>query len=174
MWQKQKFFHPAIFLQKHNVPLRQKKVLTMSFAHLHVHTDYSVDGIARIPKLFAEAERLGLQGLAITDHGTMAGVPAFLREAEKPHVSATSSFSRRTSPDTTILSGSAPSPGGDRTTRVPVSRITSWSGITEGSSAPPPASAGKFPKPFLPGTSTKQETSPGGTRTSSGKTSIWR
>ncbi len=55
----------------------------MSFAHLHVHTDYSVDGIARIPKLFAEAERLGLQGLAITDHGTMAGVPAFLREAEK-------------------------------------------------------------------------------------------
>ena len=83
MWQKQKFFHPAIFLQKHNIPLRQKKVLTMSFAHLHVHTDYSVDGIARIPKLFAEAERLGLQGLAITDHGTMAGVPAFLREAEK-------------------------------------------------------------------------------------------
>lgn len=60
----------------------------MSFAHLHVHTDYSVDGIARIPQLFAEAERLGLSGLAITDHGTIAGVPAFLSEAVK-HPSVT-------------------------------------------------------------------------------------
>ncbi len=55
----------------------------MSFTHLHVHTDYSVDGIAKIPDLFKEAGRLGQPGLAITDHGTMAGVPAFLHEARK-------------------------------------------------------------------------------------------
>ena len=55
----------------------------MSFTHLHVHTDYSVDGIAKIPDLFKEASRLGQPGLAITDHGTMAGVPAFLHEAQK-------------------------------------------------------------------------------------------
>ena len=55
----------------------------MSFTHLHVHTDYSVDGIAQSRRLFCEAERLGMPGLAITDHGTMAGVPSFLREAER-------------------------------------------------------------------------------------------
>ena len=55
----------------------------MSFTHLHVHTDYSVDGIAKIPALFKEAGRLGQPGLAITDHGTLAGVPEFLYEAQQ-------------------------------------------------------------------------------------------
>ena len=54
----------------------------MSFTHLHVHTDYSVDGTARIRQLFCEAKIMGMPGLAITDHGTLAGVPTFLREAE--------------------------------------------------------------------------------------------
>lgn len=52
----------------------------MSFTHLHVHTDYSLfDGIAKIPELFERANQLKMPGLAITDHGTMAGVPEFLR-----------------------------------------------------------------------------------------------
>ena len=55
----------------------------MSFTHLHVHTDYSVDGIAKIGYLFSKAERLGMPGLAITDHGTMAGVPLFLNYASR-------------------------------------------------------------------------------------------
>ncbi|MBP5504547.1 MAG: DNA polymerase III subunit alpha [Bacteroidales bacterium] len=55
----------------------------MSFTHLHVHTDYSVDGIAQSRRLFCEAERLGMPGLAITDHGTMAGVPDFLVSASR-------------------------------------------------------------------------------------------
>lgn len=55
----------------------------MSFTHLHVHTDYSVDGIAQIGYLFSKAERLGMPGLAITDHGTMAGVPLFLNYASR-------------------------------------------------------------------------------------------
>ena len=56
----------------------------MSFAHLHVHTTYSLlDGLSSIPELFSRAEKLGQPGLAITDHGFMYGVPEFMKEAEK-------------------------------------------------------------------------------------------
>lgn len=55
----------------------------MSFVHLHVHTEYSIgDAISKIDELFARADGLGMPGLAITDHGTMAGVPEFLHVAE--------------------------------------------------------------------------------------------
>ena len=40
------------------------------FVHLHVHTEYSLlDGASRIDDLFANAERLGMPALAMTDHG---------------------------------------------------------------------------------------------------------
>ena len=56
----------------------------MSFAHLHVHTQYSIlDGMSNIEKLFARAEELGLGGLAITDHGNMYGVKEFSDVAKK-------------------------------------------------------------------------------------------
>ena len=56
----------------------------MSYTHLHIHTDYSVsNGIAKIRDLLNRADQLHLSGLAITDHGTMAGVPEFLYEAGK-------------------------------------------------------------------------------------------
>ena len=43
-----------------------------NFAHLHVHTEYSLlDGACRIPALVARAKELGQQWLAITDHGVM-------------------------------------------------------------------------------------------------------
>jgi DNA polymerase-3 subunit alpha len=49
-----------------------------SFVHLHVHTEYSLlDGAARIDALVEEARRLGMQALAITDHGAMYGVVPF-------------------------------------------------------------------------------------------------
>ena len=51
---------------------------TMSFAHLHVHTQYSIlDGLSNIKALFQRAEELGQRGLAITDHGNMFGVKDF-------------------------------------------------------------------------------------------------
>ena len=41
-----------------------------SFAHLHVHTEYSMlDGAAKNGKLFAEAERQGMPAIAMSDHG---------------------------------------------------------------------------------------------------------
>ena len=48
------------------------------FTHLHVHTEYSMlDGIGRIPDLVARTGELGMESLAITDHGTFYGVVDF-------------------------------------------------------------------------------------------------
>lgn len=55
----------------------------MSFIHLHVHTEYSIDGMSKIRDLFEKASKLNMPGLAITDHGEISGVPEFFREAEK-------------------------------------------------------------------------------------------
>ncbi|MCH5267626.1 MAG: DNA polymerase III subunit alpha [Lachnospiraceae bacterium] len=54
----------------------------MSFTHLHVHTEYSLlDGSCKIKELIARAKELGMENLAITDHGNMYGVIDFYREA---------------------------------------------------------------------------------------------
>jgi len=46
--------------------------------HLHVHTEYSLlDGMCRIPQLVARAKELGMDSLAITDHGNLYGVIDF-------------------------------------------------------------------------------------------------
>lgn len=55
----------------------------MSFAHLHVHTEYSIDGMTKIREMFTQARLTGMPGLAITDHGTLSGVPEFLSVAEQ-------------------------------------------------------------------------------------------
>ena len=48
------------------------------FTHLHVHTEYSLlDGMSRIPQLIARAKELGMDSLAITDHGAMYGAIEF-------------------------------------------------------------------------------------------------
>ena len=50
----------------------------MAFTHLHVHTEYSMlDGISRIPELVTRTGELGMDSLAITDHGTFYGVVDF-------------------------------------------------------------------------------------------------
>ena len=53
------------------------------FVHLHLHTQYSLlDGSITISKLFERAPKLGLQALAITDHGNMFGVVPFYKKAK--------------------------------------------------------------------------------------------
>ncbi|MEN9563427.1 MAG: polymerase alpha subunit [Chloroflexota bacterium] len=55
----------------------------MSFAHLHVHTEYSLlDGFSNIKKLVKRVKDLGMQHVAITDHGTMFGVIDFYKAAK--------------------------------------------------------------------------------------------
>jgi DNA polymerase III subunit alpha len=52
------------------------------FTHLHVHTEYSLlDGLCRIEHVIAQAKRLGMHSLAITDHGGMYGVIDFYTAA---------------------------------------------------------------------------------------------
>ncbi len=59
----------------------------MSFAHLHVHTEYSLlDGFSNIKKLVARAAEMGMPALAITDHGTMFGVIDFFHAARSAGV----------------------------------------------------------------------------------------
>ncbi|MEA3254174.1 MAG: PHP domain-containing protein, partial [Chloroflexota bacterium] len=49
-----------------------------NFTHLHVHTEYSLlDGMCRIPRLIARVRELGMDSVAITDHGVMYGVIDF-------------------------------------------------------------------------------------------------
>ena len=56
----------------------------MSFAHLHVHTEYSLlDGSNKIKEYVARVKELGMDSAAITDHGVMYGVIDFYREARK-------------------------------------------------------------------------------------------
>jgi DNA polymerase III subunit alpha len=54
-----------------------------SFVHLHVHTEYSMlDGAARLKDLFAEASRMGMPALAMTDHGNVFGAYDFVKQAK--------------------------------------------------------------------------------------------
>ena len=55
----------------------------VDFAHLHVHSEYSLlDGFSRIKKLVEQAKNYGMQHLAITDHGAMYGVIEFYQACE--------------------------------------------------------------------------------------------
>lgn len=56
----------------------------MAFVHLHNHSCYSLlDGACKIPQLVNRAKELGMEALAITDHGVMYGVMEFYKEAKK-------------------------------------------------------------------------------------------
>ncbi|MBQ8558382.1 MAG: DNA polymerase III subunit alpha [Tyzzerella sp.] len=55
----------------------------MSFAHLHVHTEYSLlDGSNKIKEYVSRVKELGMNSAAITDHGVMYGVIDFYRAAK--------------------------------------------------------------------------------------------
>ncbi|MBQ7052295.1 MAG: DNA polymerase III subunit alpha [Clostridia bacterium] len=56
----------------------------MAFAHLHLHTEYSLlDGANRIGPLLDRIKELGMDACAVTDHGAMYGVIDFYTEAKK-------------------------------------------------------------------------------------------
>ena len=55
----------------------------MSFVHLHVHTEYSLlDGSNKIKECITRVKELGMDSVAITDHGVMYGVIDFYRAAK--------------------------------------------------------------------------------------------
>lgn len=52
------------------------------YVHLHNHTHHSLlDGLSKIPDLVARVKELGMEAVAITDHGTMSGVVDFYKSA---------------------------------------------------------------------------------------------
>ncbi|MCL2371516.1 DNA polymerase III subunit alpha [Candidatus Saccharibacteria bacterium] len=52
-----------------------KELKSSDFVHLHNHTHYSVlDGLTKIPDLIQQVKKLGMEAVAVTDHGTMSGV----------------------------------------------------------------------------------------------------
>jgi DNA polymerase-3 subunit alpha len=54
----------------------------MAFVHLHTHSEYSLlDGASRIPDLVAHVKKLGMDSLAVTDHGNMHAAWSFYEEA---------------------------------------------------------------------------------------------
>ncbi len=76
----------------------------MSFAHLHVHTEYSLlDGFSNIKKLVRRVKELEMPAVAITDHGTMFGVMDFYKAATnegiKPIIGVEAYMAARTMQD---------------------------------------------------------------------------
>lgn len=54
------------------------------FAHLHLHTQYSLlDGACKLPDLMARARELGMSACAMTDHGVLYGAIEFFKAAKK-------------------------------------------------------------------------------------------
>ncbi len=57
---------------------------TAEFAHLHVHSDYSIlDGACKIGRLLDRVEELNQSAVALTDHGVMSGAVELYKEAKK-------------------------------------------------------------------------------------------
>src|SRR5688572_31955934 len=75
---------PNISLQR---PTNSASPAATKFVHLHVHTHYSLlDGACRISDLVKRVKALGMDSIAITDHGCMFGVIEFYNECKKEGV----------------------------------------------------------------------------------------
>lgn len=54
------------------------------YVHLHNHTYHSLlDGLTKVPELIAHVKKMGMEAVALTDHGTLSGVIDFYKEAKK-------------------------------------------------------------------------------------------
>jgi DNA polymerase-3 subunit alpha len=66
---------------------RYLALISMAFAHLHTHSEYSLlDGANRIPDLIARVRELGMDSLALTDHGNIFGAWTFHEQARAEKV----------------------------------------------------------------------------------------
>jgi len=67
------------------LPLKNKFPIIkyMKFTHLHTHSDYSLlDGLAKVDQLLNKAKEMGMDSLALTDHGAMYAVIDFYKKAK--------------------------------------------------------------------------------------------
>ncbi len=57
------------------------------YVHLHNHTQYSLlDGLTKVPELVSHIKDMGMEAVAVTDHGTMSGVIEFYQSAKKAEI----------------------------------------------------------------------------------------
>jgi len=57
------------------------------FTHLHLHSQYSLlDGAVTFGKLLKQCEKLGMNSVAVTDHGNMFGAVEFYTKATAAHI----------------------------------------------------------------------------------------
>ena len=55
----------------------------VDFVHLHNHTHYSLlDGLQKVPQMLDRVEQLGMEAVALTDHGTLSGAIEFYKAAK--------------------------------------------------------------------------------------------
>ena len=79
----------------------------MAFVHLHTHSEYSLlDGANRIPELVSHVKKLGMDSLAVTDHGNLHAAWSFYDEARKQGIRPILGF------EAYLAFG--PAPGGER------------------------------------------------------------
>ena len=70
------------------------------YAHLHVHTEYSMlDGAARLKELFKEVKANGMTHVAMTDHGNMYGAAEFHRQAKDAGITPVIGIEAYVAPD---------------------------------------------------------------------------
>ena len=63
---------------------RDPKISFMKFVHLHVHSHYSLlDGLAKIDQIVTRTKELGMDAIALTDHGNLYGAVEFYKKAKK-------------------------------------------------------------------------------------------
>lgn len=63
---------------------KDAKFAPNEFVHLHNHTHYSLlDGLQKVPEMLDRVKDLGMEAVAITDHGTLSGAIEFYKEAKK-------------------------------------------------------------------------------------------
>src|SRR5205809_356249 len=114
----------------------------MAFVHLHTHSEYSLlDGANRIPELLDRVQALGMDSLAITDHGNLHGAWQFYSEARARKIrpilgfEAYLAFGDRhkrerpppEAPDTRTSSSSPPSDSGRGSIGGRASTVRCWS-----------------------------------------------
>ncbi|HEX5798354.1 MAG TPA: DNA polymerase III subunit alpha [Candidatus Saccharimonadales bacterium] len=73
--------------KKEKGSVKNKDVKSSDFVHLHNHTEYSLlDGLTKVPKLVESVKEMGMDAVAITDHGTLSGVIDLYDEAKKKSI----------------------------------------------------------------------------------------
>src|SRR6187399_1268394 len=64
-------------------PTKGVTLTTSDYVHLHNHTHHSLlDGLSKIPALIQSVQDMGMDAVAITDHGTMSGTLEFYKAAK--------------------------------------------------------------------------------------------